>query len=455
MAGSRSAEQTVDGLADALPIDLARPGDDPWSQLAVPDGWREVARLAREVAGDLEALADHVVSCIEVEMPGYVHDAVPIEDLRASVIRNIEMILVGVAEHRRPTEAELAIRRELGVRRAVQGLPVDAITAAYHVGHRELWQALVRRLPDDGGRAAAQLLEAATTVWGWVTDVTEAIAAAHARTARRLEARVVGARQRFVELLVGGDLDGAEADLLARTLGFASDEPFRVAVVRGGADDRDAVDLQRSVDELDGRHVVVVRGALLVIVWQGTGPDELIAAARAVVDPGASVAVGARRHGLRGARDSLVDAELTLEVTADGAGATFDDAWLWATLASSEARLASVLADGVAVASAHPHLAEAVHAFGAHAFSVADAARHLQVHANTVAYRLDRWAGLTGWDPRTFPGLVRSLAALHAVHGGRLEPSIADAGTVHLPGADEVDGGDVGSDEAATAPGDA
>jgi hypothetical protein len=450
VAGGRG----VEGAVGSLPIDLARPGEDPWTHLRVPDGWREVARLAREVATDLEALADHVVRRIEVEMPGYVHDAVPVEDLRASVTRNVEMILVGVAEHRRPTEAELAIRRELGVRRAVQGLPVDALIAAYHVGHRELWQALVRRLPDHDGRAARQLLESATTVWGWVTDVTDAIAAAHARTTRRLEARVVGARQRFVELLVGGDLDGVEADRLARTLGFVGDEPFRVAVLRGGADDRDAPDLQRAVDELDGCHVVVARGALLVIVWQGTDPDDLVPTARRVV-PGASVAVGALRPGLRGARASLVDAELTLEVTEVGADAAFDDVWLWATLTASEDRLAAVLADGAAVASAHPHLAQAVLAFGEHGFSVADAARHLDVHANTVAYRLDRWAGLTGWDTRTFPGLVRSLAALHIGHVGRIGPSAPDPDPVDLPSTGEVDGGDLGADEAPTAATDA
>ncbi len=54
-------------------------------------------------------------------------------------------------------------------------------------------------------------------------------------------------------------------------------------------------------------------------------------------------------------------------------------------------------------------------AFGEHGFSVSEAGRRLSVHANTVGYRLDRWAELTGWDPRTFPGLVRSLAALRSL----------------------------------------
>jgi hypothetical protein len=439
--------RTTAGAALGLPIDLERPQADPWAQVTVPDGWGEVARLAREVGDDLDALADHIVRRIEIEMPGYVHDAVPVEDLHASVVRNLEMILVGVAEHRRPTEAELAIRRELGVRRAVQRLPVDALIEAYHVGHRELWQALVRRVPDGGGDAAAhQLLEAATTVWAWVHDVTDAIAAAHARTTRGLEARVVGARQRFVELLVAGDLDGVEIERLGHTLGFADDRPFRVAVLRGGADDHDALELQRRVDELEGRHAVVARGTLVVIVWQGAAPDEVVTTARELA-PDATIGVGSARSGLRGARASLVDAELTVEVTVEREVGTFDDAWLWATLTASGDRLRAILAGGAAVAEAHPHLAQAVRAFGEHGFSVADAARHLGVHANTVGYRLDRWEGLTGWDPRTFPGLARSLAALHVVRDDGLRPSTADAGPVDLAGAVDRDGRRAGTDE--------
>jgi hypothetical protein len=167
-----------------------------------------------------------------------------------------------------------------------------------------------------------------------VHDVTDAIAAAHARTTRGLEARVVGARQRFVELLVAGDLDGVEIERLGHTLGFADDRPFRVAVLRGGADDHDALELQRRVDELGGRHAVVARGTLVVIVWQGAAPDEVVATARELA-PDATIGVGSARSGLRGARASLVDAELTVEVTVEREVGTFDDAWLWATLTAS------------------------------------------------------------------------------------------------------------------------
>jgi hypothetical protein len=395
-------------------LDLERPAGDPWDEVEVPEGWREVARVARAVAADLDGLADHIVGCVQAEVEAYVPGPVPVEDLRASVTRTSEMLLIGIAEHRGPTDEEIAIRRDLGVRRAHQGLAIDAVIRAYHVGYREIWLALVRAVDEDDERASAQLLEAATTVWGWIHAVTDAVTTAHAQTTRQLEARVIGARQRLVELLAGGEPDGLEATTLARSLGFDPDGSFTVTVLQGATDDRDAVELQRLVGRLGGTDAVVARGPLVVVVSQGHDPEALTTTAREVV-PLAAVAVGLERTGLRGAAESLVDAQLTLAVTLAGGTETFDRTWLWATLADADERLRTVLAPGVAVATKHPHLAEAVQAFGAaHNFSVSEAARHLEVHANTVGYRLDRWAELTGWDPRTFPGLARSLAALRA-----------------------------------------
>jgi sugar diacid utilization regulator len=63
-------------------------------------------------------------------------------------------------------------------------------------------------------------------------------------------------------------------------------------------------------------------------------------------------------------------------------------------------------------------LAETVLAFAAGDMSVARAGEALHLHANSVTYRLQRWALLVGWDPRTFDGLIRSVAACRlAVRG--------------------------------------
>jgi hypothetical protein len=405
-------DERPQGGEPELPVDLRAPSGDPWQRLRVPSGWHAVSELAREAHATLPALAERIVECVAEEIPAYRARPVPREDLAGSVRRNVEMILLGLAERRDPTVEEIAVRRELGTRRALQGLPVDALLGAYHVGYRELWLALVRAVPPGDEHSATQLLTAATLVWSWVHQLTDAIAAAHAATVRSIEARAVGARQRFVELLMAGDLGGAEADRLARSLGFDPAAAFAVTVLRGATGELDAVDLQRAVDDLSGRHAVAARGPLLVTVSQAGHDRGSVADACRDVFPDASLAVGAERRGLGGARDSLTDAELTLAVIEGGTTGTFEDAWLWATLRGAATRLRPLLAPGFEVAETHPHLAEAVEAFAGGGFSVSEAARRLSLHANTVSYRLDRWTELTGWDPRRFPGLVRSVAAL-------------------------------------------
>jgi DNA-binding PucR family transcriptional regulator len=85
--------------------------------------------------------------------------------------------------------------------------------------------------------------------------------------------------------------------------------------------------------------------------------------------------------------------------------------WPEACLLSEAARLEPLVAEASTAAVAHPHLAEAVLAFASADMSIARTAEELHLHANSVTYRLQRWEQLTGWDPRAFVGLTKSVAA--------------------------------------------
>ena len=404
-----SHEVPSDAAPDAvLPRVAAPDADGP----RVPTGWEPVAAVAAHVAEGLDELTARIVAGIEREIDAYRRGLVPPDELARSVASNLRVTLRGVAERRGPTPEEIGGRRPLGGRRAVQGIGVDALIQAYHIGFRELWSALVAAVPPDDPAIATQLLAAATTVWQWTHEATAAIAAEHAETMHAAEARALGARQRFLELLLIGDPARPEAEVLGRSLGFDPGACFQATVLRSETGDLDAVLLQRRLEASPGHHAVVVRGASAVVLSQAVETAVVAEAARQVV-PGATIACGAVRPGLVGARTSLEDAERTLPVTPAAQTARFEDVWLWATLGGAIERLDPLLATGRQVAAEHPHLAEAVEAFAAARFSVSEAARRLGLHANTVAYRLDRWAELTGWDPRSFPGLSHSLAALH------------------------------------------
>jgi sugar diacid utilization regulator len=124
------------------------------------------------------------------------------------------------------------------------------------------------------------------------------------------------------------------------------------------------------------------------------------------------VGIGLRRSALRGAALSVGDARLALAAASgERRLLSFADVWAEACLAAEAERLEPLLARGAAVAAAHPHLASTVLAYVAADMSLARTADELHLHANSVTYRLARWAQLSGEDPRTFTGLTRSAAA--------------------------------------------
>jgi sugar diacid utilization regulator len=156
---------------------------------------------------------------------------------------------------------------------------------------------------------------------------------------------------------------------------------------------------------------VISQGARLVVLSQPGAGDAAVARVLSAQLPEAAVGVGLERPGLDGARVSVGDAERALALAVDDPVVVFGAAWPWALVARELDRVRPLVEGAVRTARDHGHLAEAVLAY-ADTGSIADTGRRLGVHANTVTYRLDRWAELTGWDARGFEGLLRSVIAL-------------------------------------------
>lgn len=405
----------VASLANPSPrasVDLKAPSGDLWASVQIPQGWEPIARTCRRVLDRGRQVSERIVDCVLEEIPAY-RGGVPRSDLSASVIRNMEMMFCGLAENRRPSYEELQIRRELGRRRALQGHPIDALMQAYHVGYRELWLELVAEArKDEDPRSQELLLTAASTFWGWIQEVTRAVADAYDETLRARESLAVGTRQRFVDMIISGDLDSEEMVELSLSLGFATDGEFQAFCIHPQTLEGNEPQLvQRRIHGLDGTHHCVVTGRELLVLSQGAARS--LEAAILTTLRGAAVGVGLVRSGLSGARQSIIDAEwaVTLAIRREGIS-RFEDDWLPATLLRAQERLQGLLRPGLKVARQHPHLAETVKAFAQGRFSIAEAGRYLSLHANSVTYRLDRWRDLTGWDPRTYAGLAKSLTAL-------------------------------------------
>jgi hypothetical protein len=399
-------------MTQALPAarDLIQPPGDPWEGLPVPEGWEPIARACRRVYDDLAAVAKRVADLVQEEIPAYRESGVRRQDLEVSAFRNGEMLLIGLAQRRGPLQEELDVRRELGRRRALEGLPADSLLQAYHVGYRVLWHALVEAAGDDDPGTLSLLLSAATLMWEWVQAFTNTVADAHHETTRGQELRTAALRQRFFDLLVSGEIDSDEFVELAHTAGFDTDGEFTALCVDvgSGAHNRDA--LGRMLGDVEGL-LMSFRRHDAILLLQGQDAEMVVHAIRKTF-PAVSIGVGMKRRGSMGARLSVGDAERVLALAEAGETKKFEQDWMEASLVPGLSRLSDILAPGQEIGASNPELANTVVAFAECDFSLAETARRLSVHPNTVTYRLDRWETLTGWDPRTFSGLTRSIASV-------------------------------------------
>lgn len=368
---------------------------------------RQMIELCRATSGDVSRLIPSIVSHIREEFTEYT--AVPVDEHEVHVRREVMSLLAGLADRLPPTPSQIAQARALGRRRASQGVPVEAMIGAYHIGYGEMWNALLARAESYGDGVAERLVRLVNVAWTWTRTISAAAADAHGEETRSQHAVRVSLTHRFLDALRGGEGTSDEALLLCRALSYDPDGHFQAICAAAWPDD--ALDrLQRRADALPGTVHSATRGASTVVLFQDTPAGVVLATIRGSYQSGSPVGVGMLRPGLTGAEWSVIDAERALAV---GSGTTFfEHEWLAASLSPQRRRLEEILRPGPTTAHAHPHLAEAVRAFADNGFSVSAAARALKVHPNTEKYRLDRWAELTGWNARTPEGLTKSLLSL-------------------------------------------
>jgi sugar diacid utilization regulator len=91
------------------------------------------------------------------------------------------------------------------------------------------------------------------------------------------------------------------------------------------------------------------------------------------------------------------------------------DATVKAMINSKGGRLRALPADELAMVKA------TVRAFAAGDLNVSRAATALFVHANTVRYRLGRIAERTGYDPRTFAGLLELVCLIDTIEDEQVD----------------------------------
>lgn len=373
-----------------------------------------MAAACARVQDDLDGLVERLVARIREVVPAYA--SVAYEDqyayIRAEFVVMLDCLARGVSVPDTLVEAT----RELGTRRAQQGMSLQDVIQSYHLGLKAIWIGLV----EQGGDAGPALLEASSWLWDNVHVLTSAVADGHGEASRSAQAVRAGLRFRVLEALnrwpeaTPSDLEG-----LATKLGYDLAAEFTAVVTpAAGWNELDVESfqlvLERNRRTASGRLGVLQCSRvadLVVVLAQGSSTKPVEDALRSRSST-TRMGVGMSRSGLVGAAASIQDALLAVRTAGQGEVVSFELAWPAALLAAHPEQSMLLLEAGLEAAHGQAHLAEAVLAFAEHGFSVSAAARSLHLHANSVAYRLERWHELTGWNPRTFDGLLRSVAAM-------------------------------------------
>jgi hypothetical protein len=399
-----------------------------------------VRSVGEALAGRYAEIGRAVAARIVDEIPGY-REAGPelINDLRAGATATVEVLARTHAEGSTVRREDVAFVRELAARRVHQGISLEVFLHAYRVALLAYWDACADEATRLGISREAGFALARSAIDAIDTITTQA-AEAYLREENRLRIQSGRAARDLVERLI----DGQPIDPGRRHPAAPGLDPTGPLLTVVGRVERttlavgDALQLARDTLEESMslgtvRPLATIRHGELVLVSGGTSPRAKIASLQAArqrtieehsID--ARYGVSAPSQGFASVQQAYREAALSVSYTsASRPIVSLDElsALESALIGANSATKAMIASKGNSLrALSGDELAatvETIRAFSAADLNVAKAAEQLHVHPNTVRYRLQQIVTRTGYDPRTFAGLVDLICILETTDDER------------------------------------
>ncbi|MEW2136560.1 helix-turn-helix domain-containing protein [Streptomyces sp. NPDC005409] len=382
-------------------------------------------------------LAPAVTARLVEQLPAY--GALPSEQLRGEITKEVERgirAFIRVLRHGElPEEAELARISESSARRADEGVPLDAVVGAYHLGAEECAaQILATAEPDD----LPDVLLVQHRLLGYLRQVSCAVAAGYVQERQAALGDEQVARQSLLSRLLEGGDPRAAADragirlpptylVLSIAMGPHPDE-LRPGVNHSVAARRK---LRRLRNELQRQtpgvplSVLSGDGGLVLVPYESPAAD-FAAADRErltrLVEQlarmcGAELLVAAAAAAPAGVADAarlVGEVRRVAEASGRGPGLYLLDDVLLEYQLSRPSRARDGLAALLGPLTGRPELLDTLRTFLACGLDRRRAAARLQVHPNTVDYRLRKATELTTLDAARGADLLTLHAALAA-----------------------------------------
>jgi putative transposase len=348
------------------------------------------------LAGRLSARADELVARQMQALRQFrAYDRVPRDDLVRSCHRNVARV-VALLEQRDGLPASIEENERMsGRRRALQGVPTEEVVEAYRVVLSLLRDAFIKEATELG-MDPGQVLGGAVRLWDLTDRYSSVLVAARQQvdieTARHDERHRMAFLQR---LIIGVDPDAVAR--ISAAYGIVPDREYWV--VRGRQRDDDAPGLSRHLEAPGGSVgfqplVAPLDDDVVGILAERPRPlaDTVLAVAGPVAPAGIphafSEATRVLQVALRYGRTGVVDSSsLSVRVAVEQQGELGEQLF--------RRYVAGILDRDTPGSDA---LLAALQTYLAMRRSVAETARVLCIHQNTVRYRLDRYQRLASAD---------------------------------------------------------
>jgi hypothetical protein len=381
----------------------------------------------------LPRLVERILARLLAEVPLYTR--LPAEELHgevAAIIRhNVRMFADLLRDRRLANPSELERQRLSARRRAEEGVPLDAVLEAYHLGTMVVWEEITA---DATGADLPDLLAGQNLLFGYLRQLTAAVSAEYMEARQSLLNSEHDTRRSLITaLLAGGALDNP-----AQHAGFALPEQYAVLVLAAGP----------HPDETDETVMSPVAGRRKVRRIQEVFEQNTSEPVLSVLDPNGGVVLVPARCGDAGEwarlRALLDSAGAAAGASVTAAGGFARPVSVAAAVAQAQEildlvrrlgyppnlyRLSDVLLEYqlsrpspaqaelarlIDPLRSNPELLRTLRVYLRTGLSRARTAAELYVHPNTVDYRLRRIAQLTGFNPVLPQDLQHLRAALLA-----------------------------------------
>lgn len=387
-------------------------------------------RILDHLARTVDEMAAETTAAILAEVHGFmpVHDDELGRELDSLARQGIGLLVTVLRRSEAASAEELDFVRRRAARRARQLVPLSAQLHAYLIANRVVGRAIAREAT--GQAACRDALDLTARMFEHTLLTTTVMADAYLETVQGDLADLERQRRELLDALLGGT--GAVADLVRRAAVLGLD-PGRthmavVAATRAASTEgttgpwrRLADAISRAASTPDRQPFVAIGGGEVVaILRHGRAEavvDVLERAAVALRDTRGelvSAGIGPAFTDLAELRTSYDEARRALRHATPAHPFVVgpDEVRLFDELTASAGRaMAGLIPAAMRSALEDPILRTSLEAFGAANLNVAEAAKALSIHPNTLRYRLRRIADRTGRDPHVLADLLELTAA--------------------------------------------